>query len=114
MPHFTKAQKAWNTPEFDDTLKQEIIDMDINQLHLQQALTQSSHVSDSKINVVILSTSEDRTSITAKAGIFFYGIIAGSCCSDDPTPIDEVQEYCDLEFCISKETADTTISLLTP
>lgn len=86
--------------------------MDIHQLPLQQALSQSSHVSDSNINVIILNTSTNETCIIAKVGIFYAGIIAGSCCSDDPTPVDEIQEYCELEFSIDKQTAEFSVTLL--
>lgn len=112
MPRFTKSLETWNTPEFNNTLKAEILQIDTSQLPLQQALTQASHVSDTEIGVVILNTKEDETSIIAKTGVFFFGIIAGSCCADDPTPVDELQEYCELEFRIDLATAEVTISLL--
>lgn len=102
----------WGSNGFNDSLKEAIIAMDIHQLPLQQALSQSSHVSDSKINVIILNTSDNENSIIAKVGIFYYGIIAGSCCSDDPTPVDEIQEYCELEFLIDKTTSEYTTTLL--
>ena len=51
-------------------------------------------------------------SILVKAGIFYTGIIAGCSCADDPTPLDEQNEYCELELNINKETAETTIVLL--
>jgi hypothetical protein len=112
MPNFIKTLKTWNTSDFNDTLKNEIAQMDINQLPLQQALTQSSHVSDSGFSFVILNTSEEEKNIIAKAGIFFSGVVAGSCCADDPTPADEVSEYCEVEFCINKDTGEVYLLLL--
>ena len=112
MKLFTQALANWNSTEFNDLLKQAIIEMDIHQLPLQQAMTQSSHLSDSKIDVIILNTTENESSVTAKVGIFYFGIIAGSCCSDDPTPVDEIQEYCELEFLIDNQTAEFTVTLL--
>jgi hypothetical protein len=47
-----------------------------------------------------------------KAGVFYTGIIAGCSCSDDPSPVDEQNEYCDLLFTIDKLTAETQITLL--
>jgi len=112
MPQFSKSLKAWNSSALNETLINEIQQMDISQLPLQQALSQSSHVSDSKVSAVIINTSEDAANITVKAGVFFFGIIAGSCCSDDPTPVDEVQEYCELEFLIDKESGEVNVRLL--
>ena len=112
MPHFTTSLKSWNTPEFNDTLINEIKKLNSTQLPLQQALSQSSYVSESDFSVSILNTKEIENEIVAKASIFFTGIIAGSCCSDDPTPVDELQEYCELELKINKETAEVVITLL--
>ena len=43
---------------------------------------------------MLLSASEDAGLLRVKAGIFYTGIIAGCSCADDPTPIDELNEYC--------------------
>jgi len=51
-------------------------------------------------------------SITVKAGLLYNGIIAGCSCSDDPTPTDETNEYCDVLFCIDRQTAKTTVTLV--
>ena len=61
---------------------------------------------------MILDQSEDGNLILVKAGIFYTGIIAGCSCADDPTPIAEQNEYCVLQFCIDKQTAETTVTLV--
>ena len=104
--------QAWGSDEFEATLRQEIINLDAALLPLQQALTQSSHVSDSGISVLILNVMETSKDICVKTGIFYSGVIAGSCCADDPTPLSELSEYCDLLFKIDKLTAATTVTLL--
>jgi len=50
--------------------------------------------------------------IRVKAGIFYTGVIAGCSCADDPTPIDEQNEYCVVQFDIDRTTADATVTLL--
>ena len=112
MNLFSQAIAKSNSADFNNLLTQAILDMDMHQLPLQQALSQSSHVSDSKINVIILNTSTNESRIIAKVGVFYLGVIAGSCCSDDPTPVDEIQEYCELEFSIDKTTAEFSVTLL--
>jgi len=44
-----------------------------------------------------------------RAGVFYRGIIAGSCCIDDPTPVEPHEEYCELEFRIDRETGETEV-----
>lgn len=108
----TDALKAWGSPEFERVLKEEIQKLDHAMLPLQQGLSQSSHVSDTKTSVVVLGFTDTAHSIQARAGIFYAGIIAGSCCSDDPTPMSENTEYCEVLLDINKNTAKTEVTLL--
>lgn len=112
MLKLTDALKAWETPDFETALKDDIQKLDSETLPLQQGLSQSSHVVDTKISVIILNTSETPESVCIKTGIFYAGIIAGSCCADDPTPLSENTEYCELLFEINKITAETAVTLL--
>ena len=112
MLKLNNALKAWGTPDFEMALKDDIQKLGSETLPLQQGLSQSSHVGDAKISVIVLNTTETPESIRAKTGIFYAGIIAGSCCADDPTPMSENTEYCELLFEINKITADTSVTLL--
>lgn len=114
MIHFTKALAAWGTPGFTDILKAEIEQLVVDQLPLQQGLARSSHVTDSPRKALIMNVADEEGFIRVTAGIFYAGIIAGCSCADDPTPIDEVTEYCEVQFEIDKQTAETTVILLTP
>jgi hypothetical protein len=107
-----KSLNAWKTPDFNDVLKEEIEHLDIVALPLQQALSHSSYAIDGKFNVMIINAYEEDGVIKAKTGIFYTGIIPGCACEDDPTPVSEYSEYCELRFNISKNTAETTISLV--
>jgi len=108
----THTLAAWGTSDFSDIFKAEINDIKPDQLPLQGGMSQSSYVSDSDINVMILNITDTTDEIIVKAGVFYSGIIAGSCCSDDPTPVDEQTEYCDMQFFINKLTAETSIRLI--
>jgi hypothetical protein len=112
MIKLSKSLAVWGAPDFENTVKAEIQQLRNEELPLQQGLSQSSFVSDTKIKVVILNTIETETSLQVKSSIFYAGIIAGSCCSDDPTPVDEQTEYCEMLFDINKKTAETTVILL--
>lgn len=107
-----KSLNAWGTPGFNQTLKQEVEQLDPLLLPLQQGLSLSSHVADSKFSAIILRVSDDAGFIRAKAGISYAGIIAGCSCTDDPTPMSEQTEFCEVLFAIDKQTAETTVTLL--
>jgi len=106
-----KSLAAWGTDAFEATFKQEIRTLGHTQLPLQQALTQSSYVSDSDFNLVILNIADTATALVIKTGVFYQGVIAGSCCADDPTPVCEQNEYCELLFTIDKTGAETKVTL---
>lgn len=103
---------AWNTPAFREVFKHEAEQLDPTLLPLQQALAISSHVSDRPFSIIPLVSEEALDSIRIKAGISYAGIIAGCSCADDPTPVDELTEYCEVWFEISKTTAEATVVLL--
>lgn len=112
MIKLANALKAWKTPDFERALKDEIQNIDVAQLPLQEGLSLSSYVSGSEISAVILNITETPELIRVKTGIFYAGINAGSCCADDPTPLCEQTEYCEVQFDIDKRTAETTATLL--
>ena len=112
MIPFTQAVSAWDSPDFKAVLKQEIEQLSHKELPLQQGLTSGSHALDDDIEAMILNVQESETSIQVKAGIFYKAIIAGCSCSDDPTPVDECNEHCEVMIEIDKGTAAATIILL--
>ena len=111
MIKLTKSLSAWGTPAFNDVLKKEIERLDAQCLPLQQGLLHSSYATDSDFSVMIINAREEQDFLHIKAGIFFYGVIAGCSCADDPTPVPEQSEYCEILFDIKKTTAETCISL---
>jgi len=112
MIALTSSLSAWNTAAFPDILKQEVSALGITSLPLQQGLKYSSVALADRLSVSILKTSENADSIFASAGLFYTGIIPGCSCADDPTPIDESNEYCEISIRIDKTTAETTITLI--
>ena len=113
MPQLTKALSAWKTPDFKAVLKDEIQHIDAQLLPLQQGLSQSNYACYDDFSVIIIRVSEEAHFIRVKSGIFYSGMIAGCSCADDPSPIDKLTEYCEVQFDINKETAETTLKLLT-
>lgn len=112
MVRLVQSLNAWGTPDFADVLKKELERLDADELPLQQGLSASSHAIDTNLCVIIHGISEEADFIRARAGIFYSGIIAGCSCADDPTPVDEQNEHCEVRVDINKQTGDTTIALL--
>lgn len=112
MIHLQKSLKAWGTPGFEATLKREIEQLDAAQLPLQQGLAISSQVTDRPFQAMVIGVREAPGVIRVKAGIFYTGVIAGCSCADDPTPIDEQNEYCVVQIDIDRTTATATVTLL--
>ncbi len=112
MIRLQHALDAWQTPAFNAMLKRDIEQLDADSLPLQQGLSHSSHVSGEQFSAVILNVSDEPDCLRVKAGIFYAGIIAGCSCADDPTPVDEITEYCEIRLDIDKRTALATVTLL--
>lgn len=112
MIRLPKSLQAWSTPAFEQTLKAEIECLDKNLLPLQQGLSVSSHVADTRHTAIILHITDDDRKIRAKVGICYAGIIAGCSCADDPTPIGENTEYCVVMLEIDKQTGSTNMMLI--
>jgi hypothetical protein len=112
MIQFRNTLKAFGSPEFNGVLKNEIEHLDAEHLPLQQGLTTGSYALNNKIQAMILDTSDDTDFINARVGIFYTSIIAGCNCADDPTPVDENNEYCEVQFAINKITAETTVKII--
>jgi len=112
MIELKKTLFAYATADFNKIAKDEITGIDAVLLPLQQGLSLSSYVGKAPFSITILNVTNDTDTIKIKAGIFYTGIIAGCSCSDDPSPVDEQNEYCELLFNINKTSAETEVHLL--
>ncbi len=108
----SKALAAWTTPAFTSVLKAEIEALDGNRLPLQQGLARTSYAIAEGFSAIIFNATELPDVIRVKVGLSYRGIIPGCSCADDPTPIDEVPEYCVAQFDIDRKTAEARVTLL--
>jgi hypothetical protein len=112
MIRLPKAKDAWNSAGFNRVLSSELGTIDAGCLPLQQGLTQSSRVSPEPFKVIVLSSEEIESLIRCRVSVVYAGIVAGCSCSDDPSPVDTLTEYCELLLEIDRVSAETRISLL--
>jgi len=108
----TDALKARETPLFQAALKQAIEALDPRLLPLQQGLRISSQATDQPVQAMVIDIADATDYVRAKVGIFYTGVIAGCNCADDPSPIDEQNEYCVMAFLIDTRTAETSVTVL--
>lgn len=112
MIYLNQSLLAWGSPAFLTTLKTELEHLSKEALLLQQGLSHSSHVAETPHTALILSTTESENVIQVRCGICYAGVIGGCQCADDPTPLNENPEYCELAMEIDKATGAASIRLL--
>lgn len=103
--------KAWGQANFA-----QVLNITLQQyrayLPLQQSLTHSSYVSDTPFTALMLDNQKTEHCLELKLGILYSGIIAGNCCSDDPSPACEQDEYCEVLLMIDLDNAQAEVKLL--
>jgi len=109
MIRLEQSLRAWGTPEFEGVFKQELAQVGNHVLPLQQALSVGSHVTDTQPTVMVIGVTETETTLRIHTGIFFISIIAGCSCADDPTPMSEYPEHCELAVEIDRVSAETEL-----
>lgn len=107
-----KTLQAWTTPAFTSVLKAEIEALDGDALPLQAGLARSSHAITTGFTAIVLNATELPDALRVKVGLSYKGITPGCSCADDPTPLDEVSEYCVVQFDIDRKTGVATVVLL--
>jgi len=112
MLYLKQSIQAWNTDSFKRVLIKELGLIDSNLLPLQQGLSYSSVAIGNNVSAIIFRSEENNGQLQIKAGLFYTGIITGCNCADDPTPVDEINEYCEVLLSIDKKTALTHVLLI--
>ena len=111
MTILKNAARAWGNADFETVLKKELKALGLDGLPLQQGLASSSVALDDRLQVVLLSVEDDPQQIMVRASLFYTGIIAGCSCADDPSPVDEQNEHCQVLVIIQKPSGQTSIQL---
>ncbi len=102
MIRLAQTLAAWGRPDFRQVFKAEAEALDASELPFQAGLTQSSHALTDRWEVLLLQATDTPDGLRIRAGLFYAGIIAGCSCADDPSPVDPIPEYCEVEFVIRR------------
>jgi hypothetical protein len=103
--------RTWDADDFVDRFTAVVERMDPADLPLQGALRGGSRVGAEGFTVMVLGREADATSVSVRAGVFFTGVEAGSCCADDPSPPAACPEYCEVLFVIDRQSGTARVSL---
>ncbi|MCK5697120.1 MAG: glucosamine--fructose-6-phosphate aminotransferase [Gammaproteobacteria bacterium] len=109
MTQLIKSLQAWGFENFKKTLKQEMEGLNNDLLPLNKATCQGGVADDSNIAVLVNSIMTTDTHLQINTGIFFYEIIAGCNCNDDPVA---ENTYCEVLVSINRTNAETEFILL--
>ena len=112
MIRLDKSLSAWGTREFSNVLKTELEQLQADQLPLQQGLSIGNYVADEPFTCVINHAAERDGVLRVTLGIFFKSVIGGCSCTDDPTPASEINEYCEVQLDIARDSAAATVVLV--
>lgn len=106
-----ESLQAWGDPEFEAVFKRELAAVPVDILPLQQGMRQGAYVLDEPLTVTLLSTHAEADVIRVNAGVFFSSIIPGCSCADDPTPVEPINEYCEVQVAIDRRTGEASARL---
>ncbi len=106
-----EAMAAWGTPTFATVLKSELERLAPAALPLQEGVSHGSYLSTSPFEVMVITIAEAGSCIRVGVGIHYRSVIAGCSCADDPTPMDELAEYCQVELEIDKASGRAQVTL---
>lgn len=109
--NFEKTLAAWKTPSFVGVFKEDVR-ANADWLPLQQGLALTSHALTERIDAMVISSFDGGNVLKVKAGIFFEGILTGCSCADDPTPVGEQNEYCEMLFEIDRKTGEAVVTVV--
>lgn len=112
MIQLSKTLLSKGGTELERALKEELEAIALDALPLQAGLSRSSAVGSSPPCVIVLHHETHAATIEVKLGVSYAGIIAGCACADDPTPVDEIAEYCELQLSIDRGTGAAIAALI--
>ncbi len=100
---------AWGTADFEAAFRREAGSLGVDALPLQRCLAVGSHVLPNPVSLMLLGAEATAGVLRIRAGVFFTSTVAGCSCADDPTPPNELSEYCVLRFEIDMASAEVRI-----
>ena len=110
MIHLPESCAAWGTPAFAEVLARELAAARA-ELPLLHAMAHGNAIADEPITVSVRHAAAANEELRLRVSVFFASLIAGCSCADDPTPIDTLHEYCELDVTVARCSGEARIAL---
>ncbi|ANJ66374.1 hypothetical protein A9404_02355 [Halothiobacillus diazotrophicus] len=111
MPNFSIILNLWPSDEFAPRLCAAVKQLGARGLPLQKGLSQGNVALDDDMLVRVLTVAESEEQLQVTLGIQYTSIVTGCSCTDDPSPLNILPEYCETELLIDRHTGETEIRL---
>ena len=111
MLSLPESRDAWEGPDFEQVFVAEVQQLRREQLPLLAAMEHGNQVPEGEVKVMVLQRQRTGDRLSVTAGVFFSSVIGGCNCADDPSPIEENTEYCELVFRIDPASGATQVEL---
>ncbi|AHK78183.1 glucosamine--fructose-6-phosphate aminotransferase [Ectothiorhodospira haloalkaliphila] len=108
----SRSLKAFGSEGFAQVLKEEVSGLGSGVLPLQQGLRTGSNSLDGGLEIMVLRSKEAPAILRVRIGIFYQSIVAGCACADDPTPVNENTEYCEVDVEIDRRDGRARFNLV--
>lgn len=109
MVTLPQALRDWSTGAFEQSLKNELLQLDPDLLPLQQGVARGGYADPGRLAITLLEKSATATHLVARVGLFYHEIIAGCSCGDDPVV---EHAYSEMRIRIERQSAVVDFELL--
>jgi len=113
LPQTARAEPG-NPGELEAIFKAELAALPADDLPLQQGMAHGSVAKGDDLSVMVIGSAFDSDQLRIHAGLFYTSVVAGCACNNDPTPMNDEPEYCEVEFTIDRPGGAARVRLLEP
>lgn len=100
--YLTQTLASWHSPRRESVLQRELEQLDPGLLPLREAMARGNQIAAEPVRVLVLSTADEADAYRARVGLLFASLIGGCQCADDPSPLEALPEYAELEIRIDR------------
>ncbi|MFI9654417.1 hypothetical protein ABGV17_06765 [Guyparkeria sp. GHLCS8-2] len=111
LPQTARAEPG-NPGELEAIFKAELAALPADDLPLQQGMAHGSVAKGDALSAMVIGSEIDSSQVRIRAGLFFASVVAGCACTNDPTPMNDESEYCEVEFVIERPGGAARVRLL--
>ena len=109
MIYLSRSLAQWPGDTFKTALKQELETLPPGSLPLYLGTQRGGQADDRSISVLVNTVKEQTDTLEVHIGVFFYEIMGGCSCGDEPP---SENTYCEMQINIDKSTAEAVLKVI--